>query len=387
MNYLCPICNKTFTSESQLEKHQRFHVQKCFSCDICHEIFDRKWLYDQHLSERHGQQVEAPAACPECDEEFSPPHLLLAHIQSRHKKDNQFRCFVCSLNFNKKHNLVTHLNSWHPQEKFPYCPVCMDIFNDEKAMETHDCPGAEIKNREIVCHLHQTPERFTSRVELDNHMKEKHGTQEGSFNISCCICQKKFLLKNNLLKHLRNVHKQGDGNKHFCPTCGKQFYYKDDLRNHIPVHNGELNFKCAAESCNKAYSTLKALKKHKKLSHEVDLSSVTCKICNKKLSTKFKLKAHMLVHTNAKPFSCVHCNETFKEKRNVIKHIKLKHLKTGEDAGNAEKKNDELEQEPGETKNQKSENDLCSNLVENNLIVNSNLMENDQPDSSSDQTQ
>ena len=386
MNYLCPICNKTFTSENQLEKHQRFHVQKCFSCNICHEIFEKKWLYDQHLSEKHGQQLEK-SSCPECNKEFSPPHLLLAHIQSHHKKDNQFRCFVCSLNFNKKHNLLTHLASWHPQEKFPYCPVCMDIFSDKKALETHDCPGAEIKNREIVCHLHPTPERFTSRVELDNHMKEKHGTQEGSFNISCCICQKKFLLKNNLLKHLRNVHKQGESNKHFCPTCGKQFYYKDDLRNHIPVHNGEMSFKCPIESCDKAYSTLKALKKHKKLSHEVDVSSVTCNICQKKLSTKFKLKAHMLVHTSAKPFSCVHCNETFKEKRNVIKHIKLKHMKTlEEDATATETRNEELEVDTGEVESshQQSDTDTCPNLVE---TLNSNITESDQPDSSSDQTQ
>ena len=393
LNYLCPICNKTFTSESQLEKHQKFHVEKCFSCEACHEIFEKKWLYDQHLSEKHGQQLEK-SSCPECNKEFSPPHLLLAHIQSHHKKQTEFRCFVCSLNFNKKHNLVTHLNSWHPQEKFPYCPVCMDIFSDKKAIETHDCPGAEIKNREIVCHLHQTPERFTSRVELDNHMKEKHGTTEGSFNISCCICQKKFLLKNNLLKHLRNVHKQG-GNKHFCPTCGKQFYYKDDLRNHIPVHNGELTYKCSQESCDKAYSTLKALKKHKKLTHEVDLSSITCKICNKKLSTKFKLKAHMLVHTNAKPFSCVHCSETFKEKRNVIKHIKLKHLKTAgaeleAEVEDRDKIDEEMETEhPGDTSSSSKnsdDNNPSSNINENDIEVNFSNVETEQPDST-DQTQ
>ena len=158
-------------------------------------------------------------------------------------------------------------------------------------------------------------------------MKEKHGTTEESFNISCCICQKKFLLRNNLLKHLRNVHNQGDGEKHICPTCGKQFYYKDDLRNHLQIHIGDLKFKCTEENCDKAYSTLKALKKHKKLTHELDIESVTCKVCNKQLSTKFKLKAHMLVHSNAKPFSCTHCSETFKEKRNVVKHIKLKHIR------------------------------------------------------------
>ena len=197
--------------------------------------------------------------------------------------------------------------------------------------------------------------RFTSRVELDNHMKEKHGSTEENFNISCCICQKKFLLRNNLVRHLKNVHNQGGGgNKHYCPTCGKQFYYKDDLKHHIAVHEGDLKFKCTINSCEKAYSTLKALKKHNKLTHEVDAETVTCKICNKQLSTKFKLKAHMLVHSNAKPFSCAHCSETFKEKRNVVKHMKLKHINKStasmdmEEA--AEEQNNENEnQEPGES--------------------------------------
>eukprot|EP00092_Neocalanus_flemingeri_P012971 GFUD01013976.1.p1 GENE.GFUD01013976.1~~GFUD01013976.1.p1 ORF type:complete len:1261 (+),score=305.37 GFUD01013976.1:94-3876(+) len=324
MNFLCPVCNKTFTSVLQLKKHQKFHVQKGFSCKLCHEIFEKKWMYDQHLSEKHGQKLEK-AVCPECSKEFSQTNLLLAHIQTYHKEETVFKCFVCYLDFNKKHNLITHLSSWHPNEKVPFCPVCMDFFSEQKGMETHDCPGAEIKNRQIICHLHETPMSFTSRVELDNHMKREHGT-EGNFNISCCICQKKFLLRRNLLKHLRNVHKQGSSIKHFCPTCGKQFYYKDDLKNHILVHEGELKHTCTENACNKAYSTLKALKKHQKNTHEVDINLVTCKICQKQLSTKFKLRTHMLVHTNAKPFSCTHCSETFKERRNVVKHIKLKHL-------------------------------------------------------------
>ena len=158
-------------------------------------------------------------------------------------------------------------------------------------------------------------------------MKDSHGNADDNFNIACCICQKKFLLRNNLEKHLRNVHGQGEANKHICPTCGKQFYYKDDLKNHIQVHEGDLKFKCSELNCDKAYSTLKALRKHNKLTHQVDVDSVTCKICNKRLATKYKLKAHMLVHSDAKPFSCTHCSDTFKEKRNVIKHIKLKHIK------------------------------------------------------------
>merc|ERR1712080_320652 len=84
--------------------------------------------------------------------------------------------------------------------------------------------------------------------------------------------------------------------------------------------------------CKKAHSTGKALKKHQKLAHEVDLELVTCKVCKKQLSTPFKLRAHMLVHTNSKPFTCSICSDTFKEQRNVVKHMKLKHFTNEKDA-------------------------------------------------------
>ena len=217
-------------------------------------------------------------------------------------------------------------------------------------------------------------------------MRESHGNTEDNFNISCCICQKKFLLRNNLEKHLRNVHNQGEGTKHFCPTCGKQFYYKDDLKNHILVHQGELNFKCSEMNCEKAYSTLKALRKHHKLTHNVDIESVTCKVCNKKLATKYKLKAHMLVHSDAKLFSCTHCSDTFKEKRNVVKHIKLKHIKANAAkavgaAKVAASESNKINPEPAET-NKSPNPDLIPDHP--NVVItheSNNVVSEDQPDS------
>ena len=96
-NFLCTICSKTFSSILQLEKHQKFHVQKCFSCKLCHEIFEKKWLYDQHLTEKHNQQLER-TICPECKKEFSQRTLLLAHMQTFHK----VRSFIIEIMGRKK---------------------------------------------------------------------------------------------------------------------------------------------------------------------------------------------------------------------------------------------------------------------------------------------
>merc|ERR1712243_398167 len=140
--------------------------------------------------------------------------------------------------------------------------------------------------------------------------------------------------------------------------------------NHIQVHQGELNFKCSELNCDKAYSTLKALRKHNKLTHQVDVESVTCKICNKRLATKYKLKAHMLVHSDAKPFSCTHCSDTFKERRNVIKHIKLKHIRAN--AAKAAKNNaSRLVQANTEKDSQK--NDVIEDIFSEDLVVEPNV--------------
>ena len=141
-------------------------------------------------------------------------------------------------------------------------------------------------------------------------------------------------------------------------------------------------------NCDKAYSTLKALRKHHKLTHQVDIESVTCKVCNKQLATKYKLKAHMLVHSDAKPFSCTHCSDTFKERRNVIKHIKLKHIKAK--AAKAAKSNTAKLVQANTTEKESEKNDVIEDLFSEDLVVEPNvpIMNNipskdfdDQPDS------
>jgi hypothetical protein len=42
------------------------------------------------------------------------------------------------------------------------------------------------------------------------------------------------------------------------------------------------------------------------------------------LSSRLKLRAHRLTHSSQQPFLCSHCNKRFKEKRALVKHIKLK---------------------------------------------------------------
>jgi uncharacterized Zn-finger protein len=63
-------------------------------------------------------------------------------------------------------------------------------------------------------------------------------------------------LRNNLWRHLRNIHNLETGGnikkKEFtCNKCGKKFYYKNDLTKHEEVHNTEKKYKCG--TCDKAF--------------------------------------------------------------------------------------------------------------------------------------
>lgn len=56
-------------------------------------------------------------------------------------------------------------------------------------------------------------------------------------------------------------------------------------------------------------------------------------ICSRTLSSKHKLKRHMLVHTKAQPFQCQLCHTRFKEAGNLAKHVARAHKKEEEDGG------------------------------------------------------
>lgn len=99
---LCHICNKTFSSRTNLTRHILTHSDaKPFQCSVCQSAFTQKGSLKQHMLRHTG---EKPHTCTMCGRGFSRKRLLSMH-QRIHTGEKPFRCEDCNLCFTVKEGL------------------------------------------------------------------------------------------------------------------------------------------------------------------------------------------------------------------------------------------------------------------------------------------
>ena len=100
-------------------------------------------------------------------------------------------------------------------------------------------------------------------------------------SVTCTICDKKFVAKKTLNRHMRSVH---EGKKPFkCDTCDKSFSQKTGLNSHIVTHHSlekpDKSFICSI--CNARFCAKKSLARHIATVHTmaglIDLSPLSAK--------------------------------------------------------------------------------------------------------------
>jgi uncharacterized protein YlaI len=72
------------------------------------------------------------------------------------------------------------------------------------------------------------------------HEQKKHSV--GTKLFSCSLCDRRFLLNNDLRQHLKD---HTDERPFLCRHCEKRFRSKSDWRVQMQTHTGEKLFKCS----------------------------------------------------------------------------------------------------------------------------------------------
>ena len=126
----------------------------------------------------------------------------------------------------------------------------------------------------------------------------------GSFKCPTVACKQTFYKGSDLFSHSKEYHT----------------YNPRETENHQEGKISDLTCKI----CPKQFGKLGHLKRHMTMFHggneDITDTSRICTICKRIFAGKTGVKKHMLLHTDAKQFSCNKCQRNFTQKANMERH-------------------------------------------------------------------
>ncbi|XP_060809240.1 zinc finger protein 286A isoform X1 [Amyelois transitella] len=286
--FTCHYCPKLFTNAADLKRHTFTHknISESYKvtliynyavrldmtglkCKICERDIDELTLEEvmEHLK-RHGKNIHFNInnhilpfkfdtkilRCVICEEKFSYFKLLVDHMSEHYPN---YRCKICNKGFVNKNTLRGHMCR-HNEGVFQ-CSKCSKIFSTRCHMVSHERVVHVLKNKVLKCRY--CLEKFVDAVQRRNHETAEHGAEPVSF--VCCECNNVYGSQRGLTSHVKRCHLKL--RPHKCALCGKSFFKKTALQNHMVSHTGEKRFECHV--CGKCYGTRNNLRFHVQRKH------------------------------------------------------------------------------------------------------------------------
>ena len=162
-----------------------------------------------------------------------------------------------------------------------------------------------------------------------------------------CYCGKIFETLAYLDKHIQRKHKttwmcsganwvEGkEGKQGHWEPCREVCAKRTSLWSHFRrKHEGRYHNYCLIGDCKFGSDELWNINMHRHKKHQIPLpAEQICKKCNQGFGQISKFNAHTVTcKTDARPFECEICEETFRQRPTYLRHMRQKHKKAGESA-------------------------------------------------------
>ncbi|XP_058386783.1 zinc finger imprinted 2 [Diceros bicornis minor] len=195
----CEFCERTFTTKSAREIHERIHTgKKPFECKQCGEAF---YLMPHLTRHQRSHCSEKSSGCNEGGKSF----IQHANVRGRvkiHRQEDYYECFQCGKAFIQNVHLFQHLKAHEAAKALPT----------------------------------GLPRNKTYLIRY----QRKHD-YVGERACQCCDCGKAFSQSSHLIQHYR-IHAQE--RPYQCQLCGKCFSLPSYLTQHYQLHSQEKPIEC-----------------------------------------------------------------------------------------------------------------------------------------------
>lgn len=341
---ICKICDSPseFYTASDFVQHMKAHHD-----DVPKEKWDleTKFLLDS-LSE--PKRRDRTWKCTECPASYSRKHSLHYHLKEKHKKVSRLggiKCPEpeCDSSFFTNRQVIQHGITVHGK----YFASLHKVFKD-KILHT---PGeADKRVRNFECDICQ--KKYLGKTSLKRHIFRSHLGKSDIENAICPYCGKTFTNNLNLKSHIEFVHEAlfvscpvckkninfktigkhykthqasteyepGSKNRFLCNQCGRVLKSKSGFEDHQKLHLNVRDHIC--DVCGNGFTTKKNLYIHKKAHDTTQKKVFECDQCEKVFTGKHTLNRHLLTHSGEKNFICEICSKCFYTLQELNRHVR-----------------------------------------------------------------
>lgn len=252
---------------------------------------------------------------------------------------NTKRCICCDKTYPRRKAVVQHLQKNGHKVPKHTCYNCVVTFTHIGALLSHMRANTCTDLWKIVFDKTEIPDDMVieNKPVLEQPKPTNYKDIFNARSYACRLCPAKFQLKQSIMKHVSDVHEDGQSaNPLACVHCRNSFKDKSMLKKHIRV--GECTVCINCDLCSEQFSNMQDFSDHALSVHAdhfekqanqskcIDGRATDCSLCGKKISNYQNLVKHLkFVHNEEKPNYCQNCDAKFEQAADLNKHIYDEH--------------------------------------------------------------